>query len=193
MHPTGPIFDRSNLSPNRWHPRPLMSAYNGPSHLRARKTPPLKSLERGQVFSSDRPVCSRDKTRQTNEGSSALIWGGLMPATREKATRRALIPREFDRKEWPTPRAALALAIAIALVGKFEAAALRIFFQTACKTPRAVRTTSAPTGARSPDRLGALAARKWQLRTMRVVAPRRRLLIAGRRAGNNQNAEHNEA
>src|SRR5262249_58431920 len=84
-----------------------------------------------------------------------------------------LIPREFDRKQRAASGAASALAIAIAFVGDLQAAPLRIFFKAASQTPGAIGATVHPAPVRGPDRCGALAARKRQLRTVRVVAPGR--------------------
>src|SRR6185437_13787623 len=83
------------------------------------------------------------------------------------------LPRKFDRQIRSARCATLALTIAVGMVGIFQAAALRVVFETIDQIPCHVRTALCPTGARGPDSLGPLAEREWRLGAMPVVMPDR--------------------
>src|SRR6476660_3983269 len=75
-------------------------------------------------------------------------------------TEAGSLPRQLKRQERPGVCPALALAVAVAFVGKLQAKALRILLQATRHSPGAKRTALFPATVRSPNCLSALAARK---------------------------------
>jgi len=70
---------------------------------------------------------------------------------------------------------------------------LRVFLQAAGQSPGTIGAAFGPAGTGGPNRLRSPAVREWQIRTMRIVAPRRRLSVDGSgRARGHQNADKQE-
>jgi hypothetical protein len=107
---------------------------------------------------------------------------------------RLIFPGKLNWEQRTAPSPTFTLAIAFALVGQFQATALRVFLQATGHSPRAIRPALGPADPRGPYGFSALAAGKWQIRAVRVIAPRRWLSVEGSgRAGRHQNADKQEA
>src|SRR5690242_11924839 len=96
-----------------------------------------------------------------------------------------LLPGQFKRQKRPGARTTLALAIAIAFVGELQTKTLRILLQAPGHAPSAIGTALLPAAVRSPNRLRALTARKWELRTVGVIAPGRRFAFCAKGSSGN--------
>ena len=116
-----------------------------------------------------------------------------MPVGLAPSTANLIFPGEFDWNQRTTPSPTFALAIAVALVGQFQATALRVFLKATSQSPRAIGPALGPARTRGPYGFRTFAAGKWQIRAVRVIAPRRCLSVEGSgRTRHHQNADKQE-